>query len=618
MKTKIHTNLSKLLSIIKSFTQNNNNYLKPILNEINNQIKIAEIHKKEFEIENNHLKTQIKELNSKLNLDYKELQFKNLFIERLFLNQELDLRNKRISVLKDKIDNYVNKIFYFLKTMGILNNQKFISNYKDIKGEDKEENNEFIVNVNNFTDEKLTDEVKNIDPLIWNKFLKLKSEYKTNDHEIKGNKFYEKENFSNLNIENGRKDFNPAVDIVNKNYFNHTSDIVNKNDINPNEEDDLMIHNFRIDYPFEITIDQLDHLQEFLRKLELLKEEKEISKQKNLKKVKILCSELKIPFKKKMNLFQIEHFRTELETIKNERYALLMKMNKKICELNKMLNMNVHVSNELSLNNIQRSKSNLQLLEIEENKRIKDIFRDTYRMLEENFEIFGLRKDDFFDHEEMKIVISFSGERYFEPGKIKKEFDEEIKNEKIRFQIYDQNINDFEDDQNVQNINDFENDQNIQNNNGPENGQNVQNKNAEPDKQQISYLKKLIKKMRLKIDELLPKKEQYLSIYKLVEKRQNFVQKMIEFEQMASDPKRLFKNSVQLINEEKFRKNAIPQLLKIESKIFLEIKEYENLFGEFLIDNVPYKMVLEDEIKNRIVNKNIFIYNKDTPRKKTK
>jgi hypothetical protein len=50
---------------------------------------------------------------------------------------------------------------------------------------------------------------------------------------------------------------------------------------------------------------------------------------------------------------------------------------------------------------------------------------------------------------------------------------------------------------------------------------------------------------------------------------------MIEFEKHASDPRRLFGSSVQLNAEEKWRKTAYPTLLRIEERLILRIRQYE-------------------------------------------
>jgi hypothetical protein len=50
---------------------------------------------------------------------------------------------------------------------------------------------------------------------------------------------------------------------------------------------------------------------------------------------------------------------------------------------------------------------------------------------------------------------------------------------------------------------------------------------------------------------------------------------MIEFEKSASDPRRLFQNSKRLLEEEKWRKTAWPNLVKIEDKLIVACLEYE-------------------------------------------
>ncbi|KAF7684736.1 hypothetical protein TCON_0109 [Astathelohania contejeani] len=129
--------------------------------------------------------------------------------------------------------------------------------------------------------------------------------------------------------------------------------------------------------------------------------------------------------------------------------------------------------------------------------------------------------------------------------------------------------------------------------------------------------KKSLKEMRNRINELQPRKELFLSTVNLIKKRNDFVKKMIDFEKVASDPKRLFKSSFQLVNEEKFRKNAVPTLLKIEEELMREIDFFESRFGKFIYLGGNYKKELEEDINGRIINKAVFINNKcETPRKK--
>lgn len=119
------------------------------------------------------------------------------------------------------------------------------------------------------------------------------------------------------------------------------------------------------------------------------------------------------------------------------------------------------------------------------------------------------------------------------------------------------------------------------------------------------------------IEELSIKKESFLKICELIEKYEAFKNKMIEFEKNASDPKRLFKSSVQLNKEEKFRKNAFPNLLRIEHEIIRELTHYENEHGDFIYKGIVFREIFEKERENRIINGNVFIINKnETPKKK--
>lgn len=127
-----------------------------------------------------------------------------------------------------------------------------------------------------------------------------------------------------------------------------------------------------------------------------------------------------------------------------------------------------------------------------------------------------------------------------------------------------------------------------------------------------------LEKIESQIQDLIPKKDTFLVILDLIEKREKLKTAMIEFEKIASDPRRLFKNSKQLLNEEKFRKTAAPNLLNLEKEILNRIENYESEFGTFFL-NGNYKEILTEEIRNRIINKSIFIMGGfDSPRKKRK
>jgi hypothetical protein len=53
------------------------------------------------------------------------------------------------------------------------------------------------------------------------------------------------------------------------------------------------------------------------------------------------------------------------------------------------------------------------------------------------------------------------------------------------------------------------------------------------------------------------------------------LQKMIEFEKSASDPRRLFQSSFRLLEEEKWRKSCWPNLVKIEDQLISACLAYE-------------------------------------------
>ena len=59
-----------------------------------------------------------------------------------------------------------------------------------------------------------------------------------------------------------------------------------------------------------------------------------------------------------------------------------------------------------------------------------------------------------------------------------------------------------------------------------------------------------------------------------------FLQKMIDFEKTASDPKRLFQASFRLIEEEKWRNTCLPRLLQLDRALIKAIGEFERLAGK--------------------------------------
>ncbi|KAI8899675.1 microtubule associated protein-domain-containing protein [Globomyces pollinis-pini] len=106
-------------------------------------------------------------------------------------------------------------------------------------------------------------------------------------------------------------------------------------------------------------------------------------------------------------------------------------------------------------------------------------------------------------------------------------------------------------------------------------------------------------------------------IFQLIQSRKELLQKMKEFESKASDPKRLFQPSFQLIEEEKFRKSCYPTLLKLENTIRDKIYDFEKDSNSiFSCDGEPYLNKLETDISNRFINESVFSLScKLTPRK---
>ncbi|CAG8503981.1 12511_t:CDS:10 [Acaulospora colombiana] len=64
-------------------------------------------------------------------------------------------------------------------------------------------------------------------------------------------------------------------------------------------------------------------------------------------------------------------------------------------------------------------------------------------------------------------------------------------------------------------------------------------------------------------------------IYKWMLDRRALIEKMIDFEKKASDPKRLFQSSFRLLEEEKWRKSCWPNLVRIEEQLINACVSYE-------------------------------------------
>ncbi|KAJ3274398.1 hypothetical protein HDV01_003002 [Terramyces sp. JEL0728] len=94
------------------------------------------------------------------------------------------------------------------------------------------------------------------------------------------------------------------------------------------------------------------------------------------------------------------------------------------------------------------------------------------------------------------------------------------------------------------------------------------------------------------------------AIIELIRNRQDLLNRIQQFEATASDPKRLFKPSFQLLEEEKFRKSCFPSLLKLEAQLKTCIGTYQQNGIEFRYKDFTLNSL---EIANRFINTSVFV-----------
>jgi hypothetical protein len=121
------------------------------------------------------------------------------------------------------------------------------------------------------------------------------------------------------------------------------------------------------------------------------------------------------------------------------------------------------------------------------------------------------------------------------------------------------------------------------------------------------YLPSSLEFINNEIERLTNHYEKYKVIYELIDERYTLIDKMIKFEETASDPMRLKGSSFRLIEEEKFRKNSFPTLVRLEEKLkdYLINEEY----CDFCYEGQLYYDILENEIENRVFNEAMFHIN---------
>jgi len=102
-------------------------------------------------------------------------------------------------------------------------------------------------------------------------------------------------------------------------------------------------------------------------------------------------------------------------------------------------------------------------------------------------------------------------------------------------------------------------------------------------------------------------------VYRAIRMRKTQIQKMVDFEITASDPRRLFKSSFQLLEEERWRKTCFPTLLKMEDDLVSAVQELESVMGKhFVLDDERFLTTLQREIADRDAQQTFFGF-MDTP-----
>ncbi|CDS02677.1 hypothetical protein LRAMOSA00082 [Lichtheimia ramosa] len=96
-------------------------------------------------------------------------------------------------------------------------------------------------------------------------------------------------------------------------------------------------------------------------------------------------------------------------------------------------------------------------------------------------------------------------------------------------------------------------------------------------------------------------------VAKIMKQRNDLIQEMINFEKNASDPKRLFQASFQLLQEERWRNSCFPNLLQLDDALFKAVREFEYVSGKpFIYGQRRYLDTLRDEIADRAANQTFF------------
>ena len=340
---------------------------------------------------------------------------------------------------------------------------------------------------------------------------------------------------------------------------------------------------------------------------------------KYLNKHKRLEVEIRF-FVKKRNKLAIELGR---ETLKNIKICInsLKNLKTEIGELKQILK-EKEQKRALLIKNIKCSisrnklkKEELKYLKLREYKNVLDdsIFEDEISLKEDISDIEVSEYEDYFQNFSKINLETISISKLENFSEIwKKIFEREIFVKKILFQKIDFYLNSLQTEQQIE-LNDLKDYYEAL---GFLKEKYKTNFNEIFDLARQSYLqvcdifqlpaefgertKKNFVEMKKIIDDLSPKKEVFVQIIKKIYAREELKDKILEFEEKAKDPKRLFRNSKFLVEEEKFRKNCVPQIMNLENEIFQAVYEYEKKFDcKFKFQGKNYTKRLKKEIKER-------------------
>ncbi|KAJ2955521.1 hypothetical protein NQZ79_g8492 [Umbelopsis isabellina] len=120
----------------------------------------------------------------------------------------------------------------------------------------------------------------------------------------------------------------------------------------------------------------------------------------------------------------------------------------------------------------------------------------------------------------------------------------------------------------------------------------------------MDHVRDMVKEHILYLERLQP---HYNKVFAAIKARKTQIQKMVDFEKTASDPRRLFKSSFQLLEEERWRKTCFPTLLKMEDDLVAAVQNLESIIGKhFIIDNERFLITLQHEIADRDAQQTFF------------